>query len=41
MLGGVKNPTDALINQTIEQLKNIGVPEKIAEQLVLRMTGTV
>ena len=41
MLGGVKNPTDALMNQTIEQLKNIGVPEKIAEQLVLRMTGMI
>lgn len=41
MLGGVKNPTDALKNQTLEELKNIGVPEKIAEQLVLRITGTI
>ena len=41
MLGGVKNPTDALKNQTIAQLKGLGVPEDIAEQLVMRMTGSI
>ena len=41
MLGGVKNPTDALKNQTIAQLEGLGVPEDIAEQLVMRMTGSI
>ena len=41
MLGSVKNPTDALKNQTIAQLKGLGVPVQIAEQLVMRMTGSI